>query len=106
MDDGRTLRDKGINLVLANNDAWKKRVRALVPRALALLPHRFIAEQLNDALRRCGSGEPRHPNGWGGIASGLVGQGVLVEVMGLRAQMQHPESHARRSTVYEVNPLS
>ena len=98
IDTARTARDVGIARVLDNNPEHKKQGRAHVINK-ELPGTEGTGEFFRVRALPFITVEPSSMNVWGGIISGLVKDGILVDT-GRRGQMETEKSHARESKIY------
>jgi hypothetical protein len=93
---GRAARDEGMERVLENTGAWKRRAR-LVYHSLDW-DEPLTSEDINFAIIKR-IGEPHKPHAWGALTRWAIDNGLIKKV-GL-GQMRNVRSHAHNTPTYK-----
>ena len=101
--DGKLLRDEGMERVASHSGLWKDRARAAMDAWFARLGpgQAFTGEDIRLAIREV-VGEPHHPNAWGAVTGGRVRGWLLNAEIELVAvvEAKDPKNHATRLRRY------
>jgi hypothetical protein len=104
VEQGRALRDEGMESVADNSGSWKYSARSLAKLWLTMQPLRtvFSGEQIRAALKKGGLEEPHHHNAWSSVIGSLIREALaegIIEVVGIRSSSS-AAAHARKVVVY------
>lgn len=100
--EAQTNKEAAIELVLEHNEDWAQTAIVFLECWLGGKPDgfRFTAEDFRVAALSAGI-VPRHHNAWGGLFAKRIPETGLVLNTGTLANMQAPQSHARKTFIYQ-----
>ena len=94
------LRDRGMEIVLCNNEEWSRKALQMIPR-LARQIGPFTGEQIRIELEECLGKIPK-PNLMGAVINAALRR-KLIAPTGRRVPMTEAKSHARKTDEYRAH---